>query len=198
MVLAIDSDVLTFCVRGQVCGFCRWCAIMRILACESRSGGTFRIPRKWMPLWNRGGPLGPSTTASPLGRGERCASVFPVMLYCFYHLCLTCPSCSGADVFDRVSTFLETFYRDIQKGMCGKNTVFVSHGLFCRLFLTRFYHWTVSGAHAPTSIVILLSMDVVKAFCQRMLWMTSDNLIKMNVYLFLLPRGDHGIIILVD
>lgn len=54
---------------------------------------------------------------------------------------------SGADVFDRVSTFLETLYRDMQKGLCGENAIIVSHGLFCRLFLTRFYHWPVEKFH---------------------------------------------------
>lgn len=52
---------------------------------------------------------------------------------------------SGADVFDRVSMFLETLYRDMEKGTCGQNTIIVTHGLFCRLFLTRYYHWTVCG-----------------------------------------------------
>ena len=51
--------------------------------------------------------------------------------------------CSGADVYDRVSTFLETLYRDMEKGGCGNNAVLVSHGLFCRLFLMRYYHWKV-------------------------------------------------------
>ena len=46
-------------------------------------------------------------------------------------------------MFNRVSTFLETLYRDMAKGGCGDNAILVSHGLFCRLFLTRFYHWTV-------------------------------------------------------
>ena len=51
--------------------------------------------------------------------------------------------CSGADVYDRVSTFLETLYRDMEKGGCGENAIIVSHGLFCRLFLMRYYHWKV-------------------------------------------------------
>ena len=51
---------------------------------------------------------------------------------------------SGADVYDRVSIFLESMYRDMYKGRCGQNAIIVSHGLFCRLFLTRFYHWPVS------------------------------------------------------
>lgn len=40
--------------------------------------------------------------------------------------------------------FLESLYRDMGKGKCGHNVVIISHGLFCRLFLTRFYRWTVS------------------------------------------------------
>jgi broad specificity phosphatase PhoE len=52
---------------------------------------------------------------------------------------------SGADVFDRVSMFLETLYRDMEKGTCGQNTIIVTHGLFCRLFLTRYYHWSVGN-----------------------------------------------------
>lgn len=56
-------------------------------------------------------------------------------------------SYSGSDVFDRVSTFLETLYRDMAKGGCGDNAILVSHGLFCRLFLTRFYHWSVEKFH---------------------------------------------------
>ncbi|XP_019853869.1 PREDICTED: phosphoglycerate mutase-like protein AT74H isoform X3 [Amphimedon queenslandica] len=54
---------------------------------------------------------------------------------------------SGADVFDRVSIFLESLYRDMGKGRCGQNAVIVSHGLFCRLFLTRFYHWPIEYFH---------------------------------------------------
>ncbi len=50
---------------------------------------------------------------------------------------------SGADVYDRVSIFLESMYRDMYKGNCGQNVIIVSHGLFCRLFLTRFYRWPV-------------------------------------------------------
>lgn len=47
-------------------------------------------------------------------------------------------------MYDRVSTFLETLYRDMRKGGCGENAIIVSHGFFCRLFLMRFFHWTVS------------------------------------------------------
>ena len=54
---------------------------------------------------------------------------------------------SGADVYDRVSNFLESLYRDMEKGKCGENAVIVSHGMFCCLFLTRFYRWPVSNKY---------------------------------------------------
>ena len=69
------------------------------------------------------------------------------------------PIHSGADVYDRVSTFLETMYRDMEKGGCGENTIIVSHGLFCRLFLMRYYHWPVS--HSMAAISALLPLFVV-------------------------------------
>lgn len=59
----------------------------------------------------------------------------------------SCVLNSGADVFDRVSLFLDSLYRDMEKGKCGQNAIIVSHGLFCRLFLTRFYHWQVSSTN---------------------------------------------------
>ena len=50
---------------------------------------------------------------------------------------------SGADVFDRVSTFLETLHRDFNKSRYSQNTLIVTHGLTLRLFLMRWFHWTV-------------------------------------------------------
>lgn len=50
---------------------------------------------------------------------------------------------SGADVFDRVSTFLETLHRDFNKSRYAQNTLIVTHGLTLRLFLMRWFHWTV-------------------------------------------------------
>jgi len=50
---------------------------------------------------------------------------------------------SGADVFDRVSTFLETLYRDFNKPDYPQNTLIVTHGMTLRLFLMRWFHWTV-------------------------------------------------------
>jgi broad specificity phosphatase PhoE len=50
---------------------------------------------------------------------------------------------SGADVYDRVSTFMETLFRDFNKVDYPQNTLIVTHGLTLRLFLMRWFHWTV-------------------------------------------------------
>ena len=50
---------------------------------------------------------------------------------------------SGADVYDRVSTFLETMYRDFYKDCCPEHIIVVSHGLAIKAFLMRFFHWSV-------------------------------------------------------
>ncbi|MDJ0851054.1 MAG: histidine phosphatase family protein [Myxococcota bacterium] len=50
---------------------------------------------------------------------------------------------SGADVFDRVSTFLETLHRDFRKSDYPKNCLIITHGLTLRLFLMRWFHWSV-------------------------------------------------------
>ena len=50
---------------------------------------------------------------------------------------------SGADVYDRVSTFLETLHRDWEVKGSPRNVLIVSHGLTMRLFCMRWFHWTV-------------------------------------------------------
>lgn len=50
---------------------------------------------------------------------------------------------SGADVFDRISTFNETLHRDFKKAEFPENMVIFSHGLTIRIFLMRWLHWTV-------------------------------------------------------
>ena len=49
---------------------------------------------------------------------------------------------SGADVYDRVSTFLETLYRDLESGKFTAICL-VSHGLTLRFFLMRLLRWRV-------------------------------------------------------
>jgi broad specificity phosphatase PhoE len=50
---------------------------------------------------------------------------------------------SGADVYDRVSSFLETMHRDFDAADSPRNVLLVSHGLTMRLFCMRWFHWSV-------------------------------------------------------
>ena len=50
---------------------------------------------------------------------------------------------SGSDVYDRVSSFMETLYRHWSKPDYAPNTLLVTHGLTMRLFCMRWFHWTV-------------------------------------------------------
>lgn len=55
---------------------------------------------------------------------------------------------SGADVYDRVSSFMDSLYREMDNCLMPNNNVLiVSHGLFMRLFLMRFYRWSVEKFH---------------------------------------------------
>jgi broad specificity phosphatase PhoE len=50
---------------------------------------------------------------------------------------------SGADVYDRVSIFLESLHRDFEKSDFPENVLIVTHGITLRLFLMRWFHWSV-------------------------------------------------------
>jgi broad specificity phosphatase PhoE len=50
---------------------------------------------------------------------------------------------SGSDVYDRVSSFLETMHRDFEQPDAPRNVLLVSHGLTMRLFCMRWFHWSV-------------------------------------------------------
>jgi len=49
---------------------------------------------------------------------------------------------SGSDVYDRVTTFLSSLNREFEN-VDQKNIVIVSHGVTLRLFLMRYYQWTI-------------------------------------------------------
>jgi len=49
---------------------------------------------------------------------------------------------SGADVYDRVSGFMDTLFRDFEKDGFPNNVAIFSHGLTIRVFLMRWLHWT--------------------------------------------------------
>ena len=50
---------------------------------------------------------------------------------------------SGADLYDRLSDFMDTLHRDFDKKNYPENTVLITHGMTIRLFLMRWFHWTV-------------------------------------------------------
>ncbi len=50
---------------------------------------------------------------------------------------------SGSDVYDRVSSFMETLFRHWSEPNYTPNTLLVTHGLTMRLFCMRWFHWTV-------------------------------------------------------
>jgi broad specificity phosphatase PhoE len=59
----------------------------------------------------------------------------------FYYRIKDGESC--ADVYDRVSDFMHSLYRDFEKPYFPQNVVIVTHGMTLRLFLMRWFHWTV-------------------------------------------------------
>lgn len=50
---------------------------------------------------------------------------------------------SGADVYDRVSDFFGSLHRDFEKPEFPDNAVIITHGMTIRLFLMRWFHYTV-------------------------------------------------------
>lgn len=52
---------------------------------------------------------------------------------------------SGADVYDRVTTFIDTLHRDFDKRDFPENVIIVSHGLTIKAFLMRWFHWSVEA-----------------------------------------------------
>jgi broad specificity phosphatase PhoE len=50
---------------------------------------------------------------------------------------------SGADVYDRMTTFIDTMHRDFEKYDFPANAIIISHGLAIKLFFMRWFHWSV-------------------------------------------------------
>jgi len=50
---------------------------------------------------------------------------------------------SGANVYDRVTTFIDTLHRDFEDENFPYYTVISTHGLTIKAFLTRWFHWSV-------------------------------------------------------
>lgn len=50
---------------------------------------------------------------------------------------------SCADVYDRMSGFMNSLYRLFERPECPENLLIVTHSVAMRCFLSRWYHWTV-------------------------------------------------------
>jgi broad specificity phosphatase PhoE len=59
----------------------------------------------------------------------------------FYYRIKDGESC--ADVYDRVSDFMHSIYRDFEKKDFPHNVVLITHGMTLRLFLMRWFRWTI-------------------------------------------------------
>jgi broad specificity phosphatase PhoE len=54
---------------------------------------------------------------------------------------------SATDVYDRVSTFLDSLWRKIHTARCSQNTILVTHGIAIRVFLARYFRYSVDQFH---------------------------------------------------
>lgn len=59
----------------------------------------------------------------------------------FYYRIKDGESC--ADVYDRMSDFMHSLYRSFERPDFEDNVVIITHGMTLRMFLMRWYHWTV-------------------------------------------------------
>jgi len=59
---------------------------------------------------------------------------------------------SGSDVYDRVTSFWSTIIREFKYKNCLENFVMVSHGITLRLFLMRYFKWTVDEMQATWNL----------------------------------------------
>ena len=101
---------------------------LRIGDLVDRAGEEPRLrEQEWGNLWDR-----QAISAQKLVRND-----YGHFFYRFMH------GESGADVYDRVSSFLETLHRDFERPNAPPNVLLVTHGMTMRLFAMRWFHWSV-------------------------------------------------------
>ena len=70
---------------------------------------------------------------------------------------------SAADVYDRVSDFFHTLFRDFEKDNYPPNAVMVTHGMAIRMFLMRWFHYTVEEfetyANPPNCAIVIMELQ---------------------------------------
>ncbi len=71
---------------------------------------------------------------------------------------------SAADVYDRISDFFGTLHRDFRKDNYSQNAIIVTHGMAIRLFLMKWFHWTVEEfellANPKNCEIVILEQDL--------------------------------------
>jgi broad specificity phosphatase PhoE len=73
---------------------------------------------------------------------------------------------SGADVFDRMSAFLETLHRRFEDDQFPPNILLFTHGFAMKCFLMRWHHWTVDQfEQLPENIAHCHMVVMTKADC---------------------------------
>lgn len=88
--------------------------------------------------------------------------------------------CYRADVYDRMTIFEDHIVRDINAGRFSNNTnlVLVSHGLALRIFLMRWFHWSVDefmNVYNPPNCAVS-PLCTREAWCHSLLLFCSSGL----------------------
>lgn len=82
---------------------------------------------------------------------------------------------SGADVYDRVTSFLDAFQREKQKLPQGTTVAIVTHGLTIRLFIKRWFHLNVDTFHSMVSPPPGHSVELVRVGHDEHSFMLSES-----------------------
>jgi broad specificity phosphatase PhoE len=81
----------------------------------------------------------------------------------FYYRIKDGESC--ADVYDRISDFMHSMYRDFEKESFPPNVVLVTHGMTLRMFLMRWFQWTIEEfetlRNPKNGDIVVMEMDEV-------------------------------------
>lgn len=88
---------------------------------------------------------------------------------------------SAADVYDRVALFNETLYRQFQQDDFPNVLVLVTHGIWARVFLMKWFRWSYEEFELLRNIphcqyLIMKKMDETNKFCLKTPLMTWDDL----------------------
>eukprot|EP00873_Tetraselmis_striata_P000528 jgi/Tetstr1/420792/TSEL_011868.t1 len=96
---------------------------------------------------------------------------------------------SGADLYDRITIFQDHLVRDINAGRFSQDTnlVLVTHGLALRVFLMRWFHWTVdellqvqNPPHASTIVLERIPSDEEARPDGPVAWMHTKALYRLS------------------